>query len=135
MKSSRGNTAACQLKLFLVISRHSACNLLEDGMSTLLKNAPIRYGAVRGDSSENATEFWVGTLISYGTVQPHSGIRATTSYIYRIYGGTAPKCCMFHKRSLLPLPSVEHTKLRSCTSVCRLSQLLTRFIVTDNVKN
>ena len=33
-----------------------------------------------------------------------------------IYGGTAHKFCMFHKRGLLPLPPVEHTKLRSCTS-------------------
>ena len=31
------------------------------------------------------------------------------------YGGTAPKFCTFHKRGLLPLPPVEHTKLRSCT--------------------
>ena len=34
-----------------------------------------------------------------------------------LYRGTAPKFCMFHKRDLLPLPLVEHTKLRSCTSV------------------
>ena len=31
------------------------------------------------------------------------------------YGGTAPKFCMFHKRGLLHLPPVEHTKLSSCT--------------------
>ena len=37
------------------------------------------------------------------------------------YGGTAPKFCMFHKRGLLPLPPVEHTKLRSCTFVVRIS--------------
>ena len=39
-----------------------------------------------------------------------------TSYAY---GGTrtAPKFCMFHKRDCLPLPPVEHTKLRSYTSV------------------
>ena len=35
-----------------------------------------------------------------------------------IYGGTAPKFCMFHKRGFFPLSPVEHTKLRSCTSVC-----------------
>jgi len=29
--------------------------------------------------------------------------------------GTAPKVCMFHKRVLLSLRPVEHTKLRSCT--------------------
>ena len=28
------------------------------------------------------------------------------------YGGTAPKFCMFHKAGWLPLPPVEHTKLR-----------------------
>ena len=33
------------------------------------------------------------------------------------YGGTAPRFCMFHKLELLPLRPVEHTKLRSCTSV------------------
>jgi len=33
------------------------------------------------------------------------------------YGGTAPKFRMFHKRGLLLLHLVEHTKLRSCTSV------------------
>ena len=32
-----------------------------------------------------------------------------------VYGGTAPKFCMFHKRGLLPLLPVEHTKLRSWT--------------------
>ena len=34
-----------------------------------------------------------------------------------LYGGVAPKFCMFHKLELLPLRPVEHTKLRSCTSV------------------
>lgn len=104
MKSSRGNTAACQLKLFLALPRHPACNLLEDGMRTLLKNAPIRYGAVRGDDSENATEFWVDTLISY-----------------RLRHGTATQWDTCHNFIHLYL--------------CRLSQLLTRFIVTDNAKN
>jgi len=33
------------------------------------------------------------------------------------YGGTAPKFCRFHRRGLLPLPPVEHTKLRNCTCV------------------
>lgn len=103
MKSSRGNTAPCQLKLFLALPRHSACNLLEDGMSTLLKNAPIRCGAVRGDGSENATEFWVDTLISY-----------------RLRHGTATQWNACHNFAHLYL--------------CRLSQLLTRFIITDNGK-
>ena len=35
----------------------------------------------------------------------------------RHYGGKMPKFCIFHKRGWLPLSSVEHTKLRSCTSV------------------
>jgi len=34
-----------------------------------------------------------------------------------LYGGTAPKFCMFHKRVFLALRPVEHTKLRSYTSV------------------
>ena len=38
------------------------------------------------------------------------------------YGGTAPKFCMFHKGGLLPLPPVEHRKLRSYTSVGFLLQ-------------
>jgi len=33
------------------------------------------------------------------------------------HGGTAPKFCRFYKLGFLPLPFVEHTKLRSCTSV------------------
>ena len=33
------------------------------------------------------------------------------------YGGTAPKFCMFHKRGPPPLHPVEHSKLRSYTSV------------------
>jgi len=37
--------------------------------------------------------------------------------IRRVYGGTAPKFCTFHKRVLLALRPVEHTKLRSYTSV------------------
>ena len=37
------------------------------------------------------------------------------------YGGTGPKFCMFHKRGLQPLPPVEHTKLRSSTSVARFA--------------
>jgi len=32
-------------------------------------------------------------------------------------GGSAPEFCMFHKRGLLPLPPVEHTKPRSYISV------------------
>ena len=39
------------------------------------------------------------------------------SNIATLYGGTALKYCMFHKRGWLPLSSAEHTKLRSCTSV------------------
>ena len=30
---------------------------------------------------------------------------------------TVHKFCMFHKRGWLPLPPVEHTKPRGCTSV------------------
>ena len=53
--------------------------------------------------------------------QPHLRIRCSSqgdlckSGEVRYYGGTGPKFCMFHKRGLLPLPPVEHTKLRSCT--------------------
>jgi len=36
---------------------------------------------------------------------------------HRVCRGTAPKFCMFYKRGLLLLHPVEHTKLRSCTSV------------------
>jgi len=42
------------------------------------------------------------------------------------YGGTAPKFCMFHKRCCLPLPPVEHTKLRSCTSVRKMGLAIER---------
>ena len=48
--------------------------------------------------------FWVYTVF------------AKTGRCLRRYN-TAPMFCMFYKRGLLPLHPVEHTKLRSCTSV------------------
>ena len=48
---------------------------------------------------------------------PLTGIARGIVLVIQHYRGTGPKFCMFHKRGLLPLPPVEQTKLRSCTSV------------------
>jgi len=52
--------------------------------------------------------------------------------LQHVYGGTGPKFCRFHKRGLLGLRPVEHTKLRSHTSVRRARQLNVRYSSTSD---
>ena len=64
---------------------------------------------IRSPTRCNSSAFYARSERGFHTIS------ATGIPCFTHYGATAPKFCMFHKRSLLPLPSVERTKLRSCT--------------------
>jgi len=49
------------------------------------------------------------------------------------YGGTGPNFCRFHKRGLLGLRPVEHTKLRSHTSIV-VGRSLARSLIVPRLR-
>ena len=74
----------------------------------------LRRSLKEGGAGEVGRDSYTCMILAY-TSKGQEGVPNRAA----LYGGTStgPKFCMFHKRGLLPLSPVEHTKLRSCTSV------------------